>query len=111
VLTSHFTLHAGVGVLVGVGVPVGVAVGGTGVSVGVAVGVAVGGIDVSVGGTDVAVGSAGTPPHPASNNTTNANPIICCNSFLLLIAPLLSSLKANVLPCLKPSDRPEGAEG
>ena len=71
-----------------VGVKVGVLVG-----VDVLVGIKVG-VLVSVG---VAVGSAGAPPHPASNNTISVKLNVCCNSFLLVIALLLSPLRVIVL--------------
>jgi hypothetical protein len=79
-----------------------VAVGGTGVYVavgGIGVCVAVGGIGVGVGETDVgvAVDTGVALAHPASNNTISVKPNVCCNSFLPVIALLLSSLKASVL--------------
>jgi hypothetical protein len=43
----------------------------------------------------VAVDPVCDPPHLTSSNMTNARPIICCNSFLLLIVPLLSPAVAS----------------
>jgi hypothetical protein len=59
----------------------GVGVGGTDVDV------AVGGTDVgaAVGVTGVAVGSAGAPPHPVSNNNVSVNPNNRFKKILLLI--------------------------
>lgn len=79
-----------------------VAVGGTGVYVavgGIGVSVAVGGTGVGVGEADmgVVVGTGVALVHPAINKTISIKQNVCCNSFLSVIALLLSSLKATEL--------------
>jgi hypothetical protein len=59
-------------------------------------------VGVEVGGTGVGVevGSAGAPPHPASNNTSAVTTNICGHGFLLFIALFLSLLEVVIVPDL-----------